>query len=310
MDSPSSKRIEGLLATLIAGKKDRSHRHARALLQDEPRDEVVAALIEVVRRAVRERNRKTFERAANLLAEWGGDAAAEMLALQARTQTRFPRLAINALAQCRHPSVVPALLDILMEGSNIKRRRAAAYALARIGDARAVEPLCLAALKGHRPLRGHRDIGPDGLEALHVMGRTPDLARRVLGESSLSIPDRVRALNALAAVHPQRHDFWFRVFNPERFVARETIRRNSPVREEARAVVEYMLQHATLLRPAEYRGPEVLLRAASGPGENGAEELLRASDALDDDAEDDEDVPERSGLLRNLLRGLKGLLRR
>src|SRR5262245_7156646 len=113
MDSPD--RIEGLVATLTTGKKDRAYRHARALLRDEPHEGVVSILIAQMDGDVRKGGSRTFERTANLLAEWGGDAAVEALVRHARTQRRFPRLAINALALCKHPAVVPALLDILAE---------------------------------------------------------------------------------------------------------------------------------------------------------------------------------------------------
>jgi len=241
------------------------------------REEVVHSLAAGLRDASQARS---FDRSARMLARLGGDAAFEALATAARTTRRFPRLAVRALAQCPHPMVVPALLDLLGHG-RISQRRAAAAALGRLRAPAAVEPLCREASRG---LAG---IGPEARDVLRRMGRAWQLGRLVLGAVDLATPEKVSALRALEVLR----------LDAERFLVREQ-RRFGPAAEEALSLLR---AQKTLLRPSGSGGDSVLLRPASG-ARGASEHLVRASD------DPGHAPPDRHGWVRRLCRAAGRLL--
>src|SRR5207247_688129 len=89
-------------------------RKSRRELLELPHRFVAFAAAEAIESAP---NSRTFDRLARLLAEIGGDIAATALVGQAFGQRRFPRLASRALAICNHPSVIPALIELVSKGS-------------------------------------------------------------------------------------------------------------------------------------------------------------------------------------------------
>lgn len=264
--APDSESVVALLSLLLA-RDGAEQRRARRKLKAAPEEAVVPALIAALRRAD---DSRAFDRTAKLLAEIGGEEAMEALTQQARTQRRFPRLAIRALGMCRHPQTVPVLLDLLQFG-RIKQRRAAAFALARIGTARAIEPLCQAVSKSPR------DIGPEALTALRSMGRADVLARRVLAEQSLSVMEQVRIIGLLWTVHPSLVSGWLIPGDPQRFLDREAARWRSPLQQAAREAAALLRQQRMLLRPSERRDDTTLLRAVGGPDSTDGDTLLRAA---------------------------------
>jgi hypothetical protein len=267
-ETPQSE-IDVLVAAMLATDSSHSLRRARRELEAHPRDEAVQGLIRGMRHAS---HQKAFDRAAKLLAEYGGDEAAEALAREARTQRQYPRLAVRALALCDHPRVVPELLDILEFSTRIKQRRAAAFALARLRAPLAVEPLCKASTMGRKW------IGQEAVEALHVMGRPDQIARLVLGEETYAAADRVRVLHAMACAG-LCEGFWRRqLFDVNRFLHRESQDARSPVRDQAVAAAEFLTMQSTLLRGLEESRSDTLLRAASGGSESSPDSLLRASE--------------------------------
>src|SRR5438067_3790463 len=224
MDLETREYLSALVATITSTTDGRQLRKVRRELQRAPAEDVVRALAERLRTAD---DAKAYDRAAKLLAGWGGSLAAEVLASEARTQRRFPRLAVRALSLCDDPSVVAVLLDIL-EFGRMKQRRAATYALARKRTARAILPLCSAAQKGLR------DIGPDAIEALRKMGNTFGLARLTLAEPELTVTQRVLTMAALEEIHPRLGQLWWSSrFDAGRFLEREAANRRSPLRDAA-----------------------------------------------------------------------------
>lgn len=259
--------VDGLVTAMLAADSGHAFRRARRELERRDSRVVVQALIRAMRRSA---NQKAFDRSAKLLAECGGDEAAEALALAAMSQRQYPRLAIRAFALCDHPSVVPVLLNLLEEG-RVKQRRAAAFALARVRSTLAIEPLCKAA--------NDPRIGPEATEALRSLGGPRHIARLVLGESTFLPADHVRILHALGA-SPLREGFWRATpFDPKRFLERETQSANSPVLEQAQAAAEFLHMQSTLLRGTTEAQPDTLLRAATTPGMQGSNSLLRAGPA-------------------------------
>lgn len=273
-ESLSESLIDAVAGAMLKAENGRAFRRARRELEKRDRADIVRGLIRGMQRAA---NQKVFDRAAKLLAEYGGDEAAEALAREARSQRQYPRLAIRAFALCKHPTVAPVLLNILELGK-LKQRRSAAFALARLKCALAVEPLCKAAGLGEL------SIGPEAVEALYAMGRTDQLARLVLGEVTYSAADCVRVLHAIGAA-PVSEGFWRRRrFHAERFLFREAIDPRSPVQVQAAAAADFLQVRSTLLRgsdPVEGPDPDRLLRAASTPGSGAPDSLLRASSSLD-----------------------------
>ncbi len=269
MKEPASG-IDQLVTQLTQAETGHVFRRARQTLLRHDSNEIVRALIRAMRGASHQRS---FDRAARLLAEYGGDEAAEALATEARTQRRYPRLAIRAFAQCVHPTVVPVLLDIL-EFGKMKQKRAAAYALARLHSPLGIEPLCKASALGEW------GIGHEATEALNALGRPHQIARLALSEPIYSASDHVRVLQALSC-SLLREGFWRPVpFDPKRFLNREAQDYNSGVREQAGAAAAFLEMQSTLLRSGDALCTDALLRAASGPGESGSDSLLRASESF------------------------------
>jgi HEAT repeat protein len=267
MDHDQSE-IDALTLALLNETNGSSFRRARKALESRPTPEVVAALIRAMRRAT---NPKMFDRAAKLLAGYGGDEAANALAAEARSQRQYPRLAVRALARCSHPLVVPTLLE-LYETGRAKQRRSAAFALARLRSPHAIEPLCRAAT------RGDRYVGPEALEALRSMGRPRAIARLALAEAEFTSSDIVRVLQRLSE-SPLREGLLRSVpFDPKRFLESEAEDQRSTTRARAAAAAEHLKMQSTLLRGAGIATSDSLLRAASSSGESAPDSLLRSSD--------------------------------
>src|SRR6185503_12750163 len=220
---------------------------------------VILPVIAGLQRAADDR---AFDRLARMLAKIGGDRAVEILAMHARTQRRYPRLAMRALSQCDHPLVVPALIDLLSTG-RIKQRRAAAKYLAKVGKGRAIEPLCRMAA------RGGLDAGPEARNAFRKMGRPYLVARMVFEDNEMSTTERVDALEAMS--HICR-------FNPDQFLQREMRRWLSPWKAAARDAADHLQLRRTLLRSSELTDGDSLLRPAGGASPSDLDRLVRPSD--------------------------------
>lgn len=280
--------VERLIVLLSAASR-RDRRRAREALRALPGPQVVPSLLRALERAP---DHGAYSRLANLLADAGGDAAMEALSMQARAQRRFPTPAIRALARLDHPMVVPLLLDLLETG-RIRQRRAAAYALARRREVRAIEPLCRAARQGAA------GIGPEARDALGRFGPADYLALSVLLHGEFTTADRVRILGGLTILPVRRFPFRWTAFDPERFLARVAVAGDVPMlRERARAAADLARAQGLLLRPSQADG-DLLLRAAHGPGRSSAGRLLRSADAPD---EEDDDTGVREGWFARLLR--------
>lgn len=266
------------------------------------------ALLEPAARALREADTtRAYMRAAWVLARCGGDEAFAILLEQARAQRRFPRLSVRALADCDHPQRIPALVA-LMSGRRRSKRQAAAEALARIGGAIAIEPLCRAYLERRR------DLGRVVVDALRSMGPADALARLLLSDPRLTTADRVRALRLLGEV-----PLGIRTFRPRRFLERAAAARNAALAAAARQAHALLTAPQTLLRSSSDPDTSTLLRPAGGPAPADASLLLRSSDGAGseggdggDDEEDQEDEGgdgPRGGMMRRLL-GALGSLRK
>ncbi len=255
--------VDRLLAILAMTHGTRRYRLVRDELLLLDRDLVIGPLIASLNKAG---SNRSFDRLARLLAQFGGEEAVQTLAWHTRTQERYPRLAMRALARCDHPLVIPTLLDLLEYGRRRKQRRSAARYLARVGRWRAIEPLCRAAAMGEN------DNGPDAKEALRGMGRADHIARLLFEDGEATNQERVTALEAMARV------IWF---NPERFLDKESRRWLSPWKAEARETAELLRARKTLLRPAESADIGTLLRSAGSPVTGDTDSLLRVAADMD-----------------------------
>jgi HEAT repeat protein len=290
-EDPTPQKIAALLMDYVETGSGKTRR-LRNRLKKLPMPLVIPILKDLLLGAD---NRRAFDRLARLLAEMSQDApddssgsfnvadeAVAALAQHVRTNPRFPRLALRALAQCDHPQVVPVLIDRLIHG-RLRQREAAAQHLAGKRSAMAIEPLCQSAIF---PESGIQQVA---LDTLRAMGRPEHLARLLLVETALNVRDRVRILRALESLPLSL----FR-FRAQRFLDREAANPASPVAREAKACADLMRASDTLLRPTENPGTDTLLRPAFGPGPGDPEELLRASDEPEDD-DDLEEPPMRRG---------------
>jgi hypothetical protein len=267
---PFDIEIDEKIAALLSSDSGREFRRSKASLAHHDFDEIVQALIRATHKAG---DQKHYNRAVKLLAEYGGEEAVAALAVQARMQRRFPRIAMRALSMCNAPSVVPVMLDIMKTGGR-KQRRAAVYALVRMRAPSAIEPLCNATV------RSNMDIGPEALQALSTLGHPADIARLALSEPTHASADHLRVLNAIGRT-PLREG-WLRTtpFDPRRFLDQEVRNQKSEVREQALAALELLKIQSTLLRSSESDGEIDLLRAASGPGNSMHASLLRPTDSM------------------------------
>lgn len=278
------------LTELVGELSGKLSKTARKQLRKRSAEERIPALIQSLS-SVRER--KAFERIAELLAESGDEAAFTALAAQARTHPRFPAPAIHALAACDHPNVVPVLLDLLEYGRP-KQQRTAAYELVRLKAGRAVLPLCRGFGSGNGRL--------EAWEILQRMGSPDQIARIVLADALLDVSAQVTTLLALEQVVTLAHPAsllrgWglFR-FQAERFLIRESADTRSPVCLQARAASERLRAQKTLLRPSTGEASEqgaTLLRPASGVGDAHGEHLLRAAYPTENASEPSSDAAGR-----------------
>ncbi|MCC6731425.1 MAG: hypothetical protein IT208_19030 [Chthonomonadales bacterium] len=294
---PRGEDADGLFeAYMQAGT--RALRRARERLGALP----LAALLEPAVRALREAaTTRAYSRAAWVLARRGGEEAFAVLLEQARAQRRFPRLSVRALAGCDHPQRIPALIE-LMSARPRSKRHAATEALARIGGAIAIEPLCRAYLERRR------DMGGVVVDALRSMGPADALARLLLSDARLTTADRVRALRLLGEVPL---GMWS--FRPRRFLERAAAARSAALAMVALQAHALLIAPQTLLRSSSDPDMSTLLRSAGGPAPADATLLLRSSDgAGSEDGEDEEDEGgdgPRGGRMRRLL-GALGSLRK
>lgn len=296
LDSGSESRIQNILADLIAVKDRRTFKRTRKALRTEPADEVIAALIQAIRET---KQAHAFERFTTLLAEYGGEKAFEMLALQARTQKQFPRLAVRALAECVHEGVVPVLIDLVEYGRK-KQRESAVSALGRIRDGRCIRALAATARNSASDVHG------EALEELRRMGRMDDLARSVLAASALTTVEQLEALDSLEVLYPRIPSFFFGRFQTTRFLAREALKTGSFVQQQAWVAAELLYQQQTLVRPSEQVDGTNLLRAAFGPGSNNPDTLMRAANSM---TEGPERLRGFAGIRRAVVQFLRVLLR-
>lgn len=269
------EQVERLIRDLADSRSGHEYRRAKNEFRSLPADVILDPLIARLRNA---KNERAFDRTARMLAELGGDRAVEALAAEARTQRRYPRMAVRALSQCKHPMVVHHLVDLLAYGSRGKQRRAAARYLAKVGRWRAIQPLC-SAIASSNPA-----VSPNAKEALKGMGRTDHVARMVFQDPEAAVNDRVDALEALSMAA------WF---NTERFLERESRRWLCPWKPQARETLEALRARKTLLRPAAATPGDQLLRAAAFHNSSGSEDLLRAVSAESEPHEPG--VEQRSG---------------
>jgi hypothetical protein len=252
-------RVRNLLSRAIETPRSYQYRLLKPELLALPARTLAHAAAEAIEEASTSR---TFDRLARLLAEIGGDIAAETLAAQAFTQKRFPRLASRALAMCKHPSVLPALIELVSKGTMKQSRAAAKYWLRHQGG-RGVEPLC-------HILRERRGRGAVAVEQVFAeIGGPIRLSILLLADSEIAPLSRVNGMHALEGVFQ---------FDALRFLERQSRGWFATHKREAAEALEILRQRKMLLRPANGSDESLLMRAAAGPGNSSPDELLRASE--------------------------------
>ncbi len=217
---------------------------------------------ELIRRMDSASDYRTYYRLATSMAHLAIPNAAESLIQHVRRQQRFSAAAVNALADCRHASVVPALLDILLNGTRVQRP-AAAQGLLRRAPGLAIGPLC------HMAADPHCVINTDAIQYLQGLGRPDHVIRPVLMEDSLDPTERVRVIAQAAQV---LH------FDALRELERMARGNQADVSERAREAESILRDQTTLLHPAATPADQSLLHPAAGPHRS-PEGLVRPADA-------------------------------
>jgi HEAT repeat protein len=245
--------------------------------------------------------------AARKLGKYADPAATDALCQALKDKSwHVRRAAAVALGRIGDARAVPALAEALTDRTRGVRRKSVA-ALARVGGEQVVEPLCRALLDKSPMVR--QDAG-DALVRLggpavvllcrygndamwpgcgYAVGVLRELVRQklreaqffILADARLKTGDKYACLRTLHAHTPTTIFSLGRTPQSEirRFCEAAMQAEQEVTRESARAILEYM----SLARPSE-RDPasekEILLRAAQGAvSRDGADILLRASDA-------------------------------
>lgn len=296
MDSVDSSKLAARIEALESTLNGRSYRSLRnAVLRESPAD----LIPELIRHLNSAPDGRAFDRIARVLAEIGTDEAFSALAVQARVQRRWARTAVRALGLCKHPDTITVLIDLLTNG-RMPQRRSAAMALAKLKSGRAVEPLCVAAGQHNR------GIGPEARASLKRMGRPATLGLMALADTNLSTAERVRALVAIREARLERRQFYVERFLENMSHWSNRLRYGDTIHSSVREAFSLYRMQTTYLRPAEYVGEDVLLRAAGGPQRVDSDSLLRAS--MPDDS--DETQPSRLGALSTIPQRILRLFRR
>src|SRR5688572_6763526 len=233
----------------------------REMIDQRPPEEVVPLLAMELNECT---DAKRFDRVARALAQVGGSEAMEVLARHARTQRRFPGLAIHALSHCADDQVVPLLTD-LAEFGRYQQRVSSLKALGRMKEIRSVEALC-------RLSKNRQDsLWFYALAALRRKGGPADLARHILLRSEFDTATKVRYLVAMEGVRG------WRKFDAEKLLERMVRGRSHPLAADARPTLDLMRAQARLLRPTVAEPGDSLLRpsATGSTGDDSA--LLRPS---------------------------------
>ena len=252
----------------LAKATDRSRRkQLRHFLESRPPSEVVPLLVLELDECS---EAKRFERIANTLGQIGDPKAFEALARHARTQRRYPGLAVRALARSSDERVVPLLMD-LAEFGRRGQRVSAIRALGHMKEVRSVE--LLARLTQHQS----DETRYQAAGALRRMGGYSGLTSLLLTSVALDGSERVRGLLAL-----ERTSLGWRSYNAEKALERITRTPVHPLRAEACETLDLLRAQAVLLRPASGDGDHSLLRAAGSSSREHAA-LLRAADSSESD---------------------------
>jgi ectoine hydroxylase-related dioxygenase (phytanoyl-CoA dioxygenase family) len=226
-------------------------------LTEIPRGATLARLKAVIAET---RSFHTYASVTHLLAEWKDDESVNILTHEAMNQEEFMLVAVNALMRCNHPKTISQLIDLLVHGNNSLKRTAVAFALSKVGTIEAIEPLA-------RIASNRNDlIYNDASLALREMGNPADLARLVLTDSRLNLPDRARIIDVLARSTR---------FNARRFLEREALRGEGAAREMAGKLIGLMRDKEELLRSSTEDESEMLLHPAHVTGET----LLRKAES-------------------------------
>jgi hypothetical protein len=260
----------------LARTSERSRRmRLQKLLQERKREEVVP-LLELELEDCRDDNR--FERVANTLAKVGGSQATDILARHARTQRRFPGIAVRALARCEDERVLPLLMDIAEFGRR-SQRVSAIRALGRMKEIDSLEMLCRIAHSGGQ------NMGMIATHALRRKGGFDGLTASILASRELDNPSRLRKLLALETA-----PLGWRAFNAGKalekaqraplWAATQNRAYGKDYGDTARAVLELLRAREKLLRASEARSDTAMLRAAES-AQHDSKVLLRGSH-LDD----------------------------
>lgn len=258
----TDEEAQTLIATLLATSQGAIYALARRQVEAAPSVVRVAAAAEALRRSRHEPH--AYIRAAHLLVDWEIPTGTDSLFAEAAQGHPCSVYAIRALHRCRDSRVASMLLELLSCPQD-EVRIAAAIALARSERNEAIVPL-LAFAEGADT--ASREVL---LDILARFGAPEKLARRLLAMPALSPHNLRYALQRLPNLYPH--------FVLERFLTRETLRRNSPIQERAKAMIDVILAESLLLRPAQQTDSDRLLHILNHATAADPMRLLHPADA-------------------------------
>jgi len=240
-----------------------SRKRLREFIDQRPPEEVVPLLTLELSECT---DAKRFDRIARTLAGVGGSEAMDVLALHARTQRRFPGLAIHALSHCADERVVPLLMD-LAEFGRYQQRVSSLKALGRMEEIRSVEALCRLSKNRQDSLR------PYAVMALRRKGSSSELASGILSHEDFDVPTRLRYLLAMEGTA-----ITWRKFDAEKHLERILRNPRHTLASPARETLDLLRAQATLLRATAAEPQSSLLRPSATKRTDNSDVLLRASD--------------------------------
>jgi hypothetical protein len=242
----------------------------RNFIKSRPPEEVVPLLAHELNECS---EAKRFARVANTIADLESPDAFEALARHARTQRRFPGLAIRALAKCGDPRVTPLLMDLVEYGRRAQQMSALG-ALGRSPEILSTVLLCRIAADRSNRLRQLAII------ALRRKGGASGISQEILLSGDLDLAEKVRYLLALETAPVQ-----WSGFRAERRLERIVRTPLHPLAPEARAALDLLRAQGTLLRAAVNAPDHALLRPSRRQADSDSERLLRPSDSGEEDSD-------------------------
>ncbi len=282
-------RVRAIVSDLVS-RPVPAARRIRGALAREPRDTVIRALASA---ASAEKRWNRYVRVVNMLGSLDDTHALVALRGEASRKDGLAVHAVHALGRMAVAGVEDALWECL-RARYVAVRRAAAMALARRRTGRVVAPLC-------RYARRAGKAGPDRtfVAALKSMGSVRDLFTYLLTDDTITVHDRVEAIEHLEAMRRE-----FGRFNSERILTMYAENPDCAWSAAAGETLDLYMAKRTLLRPSDRLADDTLLRPAHGPDRTPAEMLLRPHDGV----ENPEPPASRSGFFQTVVQRLRDLL--